>query len=374
MTIMVATSPTSQSGHKSSSSSPQVLEDKSVTLRTKPAPKQPLPSPRASTIGGFGAAGMVDFNFQKVSHIHDRHVRTTTATTPSSSAHNTTTTPSSSSRRSSSSTKPTKTPTPRGSSTIHHNIFGFGSSSKGNSSSSKGSKKSNKASSGLPPHSPASSLTLPPTTPLAMAATTPSSASSTPKKTSLMGNLFAAAVGSVSRQNSSGGLGSRTSSFASLGTAASAASQDDDDDSLFQSIRDYPPLDPATHKFATQLLQAQADPTQTTLILENFITDASRHEIYALRDLLSQHDRQWELIQLNDTLHATHSHYRHRQFLYKKENIEHHLQMICFHHKIPLFFHVHCSTLELDLSDDEEELMDYLHYASKDSHVNSFTL
>lgn len=96
--------------------------------------------------------------------------------------------------------------------------------------------------------------------------------------------------------------------------------------------------------FTNELREASVNPQQVTLTLTNFIERSTRHDIYALRDLLLQDDRNWESVCLKDVCYAS----SFRRWAYKKDNIHHHIQKLCLNRNILLNFE---AEMEINVDD-----------------------
>jgi hypothetical protein len=124
-------------------------------------------------------------------------------------------------------------------------------------------------------------------------------------------------------------------------------------------------------RFTEPLAAARANPTQTSLELHDFVQHATRHEIYALRDLLALKDRTWDRVILKDTCAAS----NYRRWLYKKENIEHHVVKLCKLYAIPLEFSTHLHmTPSTSASVSAETILFILQQAKTDRSVTQITL
>jgi hypothetical protein len=101
---------------------------------------------------------------------------------------------------------------------------------------------------------------------------------------------------------------------------------------------------PILLNFESEIQEAINNPKQVTLSLTNFIERSTRHDVYALRDLLLRGDRKWESVSFNDVCYAT----SFRRWAYKKENIHHHIQKLCVGKAIPIDFH---AQMEINVDD-----------------------
>lgn len=85
-----------------------------------------------------------------------------------------------------------------------------------------------------------------------------------------------------------------------------------------------------------------------TLALSGFLKRGTRHDIYQLRDWLSQHHCPIKTIRINDQVAATNF----RRFAYKKENLNHHIQALCRTKSIALEYQIQLHISVNDLSVD----------------------
>jgi hypothetical protein len=104
-----------------------------------------------------------------------------------------------------------------------------------------------------------------------------------------------------------------------------------------------------------------------TLILSGFLVGATRHEIYQLRDWLLQSQQCIiQTIRMSDQVTATNL----RRFLYKKENVNHHIQALCLRQDIRLDYQI-----QLDLSvDDVDSCISILDEVQKHPEVKTLVL
>jgi hypothetical protein len=119
--------------------------------------------------------------------------------------------------------------------------------------------------------------------------------------------------------------------------------------------------------FASQLENARQNTSQTSLLLKDFVQHSTRHELYALRNLLALQDRTWEAVTIQETVPVAQI----RCWSYKKENAEHHLRKLCQCFQIPLEFEIH---LEVLPSHDATQVLPLLHQARKDRDIASLAL
>lgn len=121
--------------------------------------------------------------------------------------------------------------------------------------------------------------------------------------------------------------------------------------------------------FQEQFKAIRPSKKDRALVLLNFVETATRHDIYALRDLLGNEKIHWKRVQLVDNAPSA----GHPRWRYKKDNVCHHIKNLCEAREIDLTFEA-----SIDLVVEElpsfEKLIDVIDQVEKDYEITQLTL
>ena len=138
-----------------------------------------------------------------------------------------------------------------------------------------------------------------------------------------------------------------------------------DHHSIYQVIE----LNNSSSSFQEQFEAIHPTKKPRALVLTNFVESATRHDIYALRDVLSNEKLHWKKVQLVDRAPSSDC----RRWRYKKDNICHHIKDICASRDIGFEFE---ASMELVVEEmpSFKKVVDMISQVEKDNEITQLTL